>query len=305
MGPFAIDDVAPDASTATVGDLMMEAIIGVVALAVMLLLLERFAPLRLGRAPFFRRLLVNVAIAALTFVAAMAVVQPVALKTLGWTEQSHVGVLHLGALPDLLRACVAFVLMDLSFYYWHQLNHRVPLLWRFHNVHHADPVLDVSTTFRFHFGEIALSTAFRVVQIAVIGPSLSTYLVYDLALQCGTLFHHSNVKLPLAVERIVNWVLVTPRMHGIHHSQVMRESRSNYGVVFPWWDWMHRTLRLNVPQSQVVVGVAGYSLPEDNGILRALAMPFRRQRDYWTRPTGVRVERDDASLESDRTRMAE
>src|SRR6185503_6617510 len=105
----------------------------------------------------------------------------------------------------------------LSFYYWHRLNHRLPLLWRFHSVHHMDPDLDVTTAVRFHFGEILLSTVFRSLQVVALGVGLTGYLLYEPRLQCANLFHHSNLRLPIRLERALNWVLVTPRMHGIHH----------------------------------------------------------------------------------------
>lgn len=94
-------------------------------------------------------------------------------------------------------------------------------------------------------------------------------------------------------------------MHGIHHSQVRQETDSNYAVVFPWWDLLHRTLRLNVPQARIVIGVPGYSRPEDNRFWRLLAMPFRRQRDYWHRQDGSPGEREPAAVGKDLRRMAE
>ena len=250
-------------------------------------------------------MLINLSISATAFLASVAAVQPAASAVLGWTSDTHVGVVRWMGLEPPLQAIVAFPLMDLSFYYWHQLNHRIPLLWRFHNVHHIDPDLDVSTAFRFHVGEVALSAGFRVVQILVIGPSLWVYLMYEFVFQAATLFHHSNLRLPIRVERLLNRVVVTPRMHGIHHSEVRGENRSNYGVVFPWWDWIHRTLQLNIPQAEVTIGIAGYSNPEDNGIWRVLAMPFRRQRDYWTRPDRVPAERDRSRLNPKGSRLAD
>ena len=96
----------------------------------------------------------NLAIAVFTFIAAVALVQPAARWALGWPAGKRFGLVHLVALPALLEFALSFLLMDLAFYYWHVANHRVPFLWRFHNVHHIDPDLDVSTAFRFHFGEI-------------------------------------------------------------------------------------------------------------------------------------------------------
>lgn len=96
------------------------------------------------------------------------------------------------------------------------------------------------------------------------------------------MFHHSNLRLPIGLERLLNKLLVTPRMHGIHHSRIRDETNSNFGVVFPWWDRIHGTLRLNLPQASIVIGIPGYSRPEDNRPTHCFALPFRRQRDYWS-----------------------
>ena len=119
-----------------------------------------------------------------------------------------------------------------------------------HNVHHIDPDLDVSTAFCFHFGEVALSALFRAAQVLVIGPSLLAFAVYEVAFQTHTLFHHSDWRLHSGLERALCRVIVTPRMHGIHHSAIREENRSNFGVVFSFWDAVHRTLQLNVAQDE-------------------------------------------------------
>ena len=266
-------------------------IIGTGALALLLFLLERFLPLRKNARSLLGRLIVNIAISALTFVAAVTLVRPAAQWALQWSATKPFGLVHLMPLPGPLEFAVSFLLMDLAFYYWHIANHRIPFLWRFHNVHHIDPDLDVSTGFRFHFGEVAMSALFRIVQVSLIGLSGWAFAVYELVFQANTLFHHSNVRLPIRLERLLNKMLVTPRMHGIHHSQVQRENNSNYGVVFPWWDRLHRTLGLNIPQAEIVIGIAGYSEPNDNDLQNALLMPFRKQRDYWRRSDGLTVNR--------------
>jgi sterol desaturase/sphingolipid hydroxylase (fatty acid hydroxylase superfamily) len=161
-------------------------------------------------------------------------------------------------------------------------------------VHHIDPDLDVSTALRFHFAEVGLSAAFRVAQVVVFGVSAGVFWIYEACFQLNTLFHHSNVRLPIRLERAVVKLLVTPRMHGIHHSQVEAEASSNYSVVLGIWDRLHRTLRLNVPQRLLTIGVPAYAAPADNRILAALAHPFRRQRDYWRRPDGVPAARSEA-----------
>lgn len=269
---------------------MQEAlIIGAVfgALALSLFLMERLIPLRRVKRPLLGRLTVNLSFAAVAFVTVSLTVRPAAEAILGWSGQSGFGLANLAAIPPTVRPLLAFLLMDLTFYWWHRANHRIPLLWRFHNVHHLDPDLDVSTAFRFHFGELAFSSVFRVAQIGLIGPSLSTYLLYEAAFQSGTLFHHSNLRLPIRSERLLARLMVTPRMHGIHHSQVPQETNSNYSTIFSSWDRLHRSLRLNIPQDEITIGIPGYAEDRDNSLGSALLAPFRTQRDYWRQTDGT------------------
>ncbi len=247
---------------------------------------ERLRALRKRKARLPQRFLVNAVMTALTFGAGFFVVAPVAFTIMARTEGTRVGVVNLFALPSPLRFAAGFLLMDLTFYWWHRVNHRVRLFWRFHNVHHVDPDLDVTTSFRFHFGEIIYSAGFRAVQVALIGVSATTYLIYEFVFQAATMFHHSNMRLPVALERLLNRIIVTPRMHGIHHSVVGPETNSNYSVIFRWWDRLGGSLVLNVPQQKINIGVAGYSEAGDNGLWRLLAMPLVRQKPYWRFPDG-------------------
>ena len=143
----------------------------VVLLLAALFVVERFLPLRRTTRPLISRLLVNFAISILAFAAAALLVRPTALSVLAWASERSFGLIHLIPMSVAVQFIIAFLLMDLAFYWWHVANHRIPFLWRFHNVHHIDPDLDVSTAFRFHAGEVALSTAFRVVQVSAIGVS--------------------------------------------------------------------------------------------------------------------------------------
>jgi sterol desaturase/sphingolipid hydroxylase (fatty acid hydroxylase superfamily) len=160
-----------------------------VAVFALLFLLERFFPLRKTTQSLLARLIVNLAISVLAFIAAAVFVQPAARWALRWSAARPLGLVHLIALPGPLEFALSFVLMDLGFYYWHVANHRVPFLWRFHNVHHIDPDLDVTTAFRFHFGEITLSTLFSLLQVSLIGPSAWSFAVYQLLFQAEVLSH--------------------------------------------------------------------------------------------------------------------
>ena len=254
-------------------------IVGAAALG--LFVAERFFPLRKPSQKLGARLVANGLMSLMTYATAMLLVQPVAAGTLSWSSAQGFGLIRLLDAPSWIQIAMAFLLLDVTFYYWHRMNHRIPLLWRFHNVHHTDPDLDVSTGFRFHFGEVAFSTLFRGAQALLIGASFAMFAAYELVFQIGTFFHHSNLRLPAGLERILNFVLVTPRMHGIHHSNFQTETNSNYSVVFSWWDRLHRTFRRDIPQRDIRIGVPGYSDPTDNQLKRLVAMPFRKQRDYW------------------------
>jgi sterol desaturase/sphingolipid hydroxylase (fatty acid hydroxylase superfamily) len=274
-------------------------------LVVILFVFERWAPLRRRTRPVSRHLLINIAVSILAFSTAMLLVRPAALAMLRWTSDAPFGVIQMIPMPAAGQFVASFLLMDLTFYWWHVANHQIPLLWRFHNVHHIDPELDVSTAFRFHFGEVALSAGFRAIQVAAIGPPAWIFLIYEIVFQANTAFHHSNIRLPIRIERRLNWVLVTPRMHGIHHSHVRDETNSNYSVVFSWWDRLHRTLGPSIPQRDIVIGVPAYSAPTDNRFWGNLFLPFRAQRDYWRRPDGTIVQRDPTTLRQPRCGLAE
>jgi sterol desaturase/sphingolipid hydroxylase (fatty acid hydroxylase superfamily) len=258
-----------------------------------LFIVERLAPLRMPRSALAGRLVVNACVSALALATAYLVVAPAAMVALREVPVQRMGILRWIAFPEAVEVAVGFVLMDLSFYYWHMANHKIRFLWRFHNVHHIDPDLDVSTAFRFHFGEVAFSAVFRVLQIALIGVTPFTFAAYEILFELNTLFQHSNVRLPLAVERWLNKMLVTPRMHGVHHSDVRRENNANYSVVFSWWDRLHRTLRLNIAQARIVIGIPGYLEPVNNVVGNVLVLPFQVQRDYWRTVDGTIVERPD------------
>ena len=270
-----------------------------------LFLFERAFPLRRAKAALLPRLWVNAIVTASSLAAAGLLVRPAAARMLEFTDAQSLGLMPLLGLEGWPEVIASFLLLDLSFYYWHVANHRVPWMWRLHNVHHIDPDLDVSTSFRFHFGEVALSAAFRAAQVLLIGPSIGVYAIYEIAFQTHTQFQHSNVRFPIRLERLLNRLIVTPRMHGIHHSNFRDETNSNFGVVFPWWDHLHRTIHLNVAQDTVTIGVPGYARTGDNSAARCLLLPFAPQREYWKARSEVRLRREPpAGSRDDRRRLA-
>ena len=236
---------------------------------------ERRRPLRRVTQSKWRRVAVNIAFAAVGGIPLALAYGPIVIGTAEQARRAGFGLVRWVRLPAAAQALLSFVLLDYTLWIWHLLNHRVPLLWRFHAAHHVDLDLDASTALRFHAGELVLSVPFRALQVALIGVDVPILLAWETVLLVATEFHHSNVRLPLRAERALRAVLVTPRMHGIHHSIVPGEVNSNFGTLLTAWDRLHRTFVHGVPQGRIVIGLAEYRDPERLGLLRSLALPFR------------------------------
>lgn len=248
----------------------------------LLWLLERRRPLRREVEPKLRRNARNLAVAAVAVVSLQLVERPVIEPLTALVEKRGWGLLKRVRLPKWMEVALAVVLMDYTLYVWHVLTHRSPFLWRFHVVHHVDLDLDATTALRFHFGELALSTGWRAGQVLLLGVSPLSLSVWQTFLMLSILFHHSNVRLPFEVERVLNGIFVTPRMHGIHHSMREDETNANWSSGLTIWDWLHGTLRLNVPQSEIEVGVPAYREPTEVELIKVLRLPFVEQRPTWS-----------------------
>lgn len=264
--------------------------------ALLLAALERLAPLRRRVESQARRIPRNAALGGL-WLAVVIALQPLVLVPVArWAQAHEFGLLRLADGPGWLEAAAAVALLDYTLWHWHRWNHRVPWLWRFHLVHHVDRDLDASTALRFHFGEMALSMPYRAAQVALVGAEASAVSLWTSLLFVSVLFHHSNLRLPMWLERALVPLVVTPRMHGIHHSQRHDEVDTNFASLLTLWDYLHRTIRLDVPQQSVVIGVPAY--PEPAGLLRLLALPFQPQGEYWPGqpPAPPRTEKGAARL---------
>lgn len=261
-----------------------------------LLWLERRRPLRRAVESKSRRDGRNLAVAALSLATAQFVEKPVTLPLTQLVERRRWGLLKQLQLPRSLETVLAAALLDYTLYLWHILTHRLPFLWRFHQAHHVDLDMDATTALRFHFGEIALSVPWRALQIVVLGVSPSALTLWQTATLLEVMFHHSNVELPLEVERWLCRLIVTPRMHGIHHSLVVAEMDSNWSSGLTLWDWLHGTLRLNVPQQEIVIGVPAYRDAEEVTLPKVLVMPFEEQRPSRELPDGASAERSPSPL---------
>lgn len=257
-------------------DLTLRAAISV-AVFVGFTALERRRPLRQPRHAANRRLAVNLAVGALAFGLVALLYGLTVAKVVQYADHHELGLLRWLGLPAWLAAPLAIVLLDYTLWVWHWLNHHVPFLWRFHAAHHADLDLDASTAIRFHPGELALSIPYRIVQIVLIGPALAALVAWELLVFVFIVFHHSNLRLPGRADRALSFAIITPRLHGIHHSRRPQELHANFGTLLSTWDVVHRLRAVGVSQDTIDVGLPHQDDPDALGIASSLAVPFHRR----------------------------
>ncbi|UUP16708.1 sterol desaturase family protein [Nitratireductor thuwali] len=253
---------------------------------------ETRRPLREKREGKARRNIRNIAVAAMSAATLQMLEKPVIDPISRLAERRRWGLLGRLRLPPWAENLLAVALMDYGLYLWHIMLHRVPFLWRFHQVHHADLDMDTSTALRFHFGEMAASVPYRAAQVALLGVAPKPLSIWQTLLLVSVMFHHSDLKLPLRLERRLSRLLVTPRMHGIHHSIIEDEVNSNWSSGLTLWDRLHGTLRLDVPQKEIDIGVPAYRRPEDVTLPKLVEMPFTEQPRTDLLPSGEKPRRD-------------
>ncbi len=251
-----------------------------VSIFILLFILESKFHLRKRVQNRWKRIIINFGVSIPSFALLRLLFIPLMVWLTYRNEQWQFGLNYLYAAPAWLEAAIAFLLLDYSNYLWHIVLHKLPLMWRFHLVHHTDLDLDITTSFRFHFGELIGSVFFRGAAVILIGISPLMVLIYEIAFDAANQFQHSNLKLPYRFEKALNKILVTPRMHGIHHSMQKRETDSNFSIIFSFWDRLHRTIRLNVRQDEIVTGVPVYPDEKELTTGNLLKLPFTRIREW-------------------------
>jgi sterol desaturase/sphingolipid hydroxylase (fatty acid hydroxylase superfamily) len=227
----------------------------------------------------------DLALTVLTF-AANLVLNVALLALVVAVESAGIGVLHRLSVPPLPAAILAVAGLDLAFYAAHVSWHKIPVLWRVHAVHHADPTLDVTTSFRQHPMEGLLRAAAMAAAIVVIGPSAAAFAAYRSASALTALLEHTNLRAPRRLDEALALVTTWPHLHKIHHSRVRAETDTNYGNRLSVWDRFFGTFTPSRRAETVVFGLDGFDAPELQTTTGLLALPFRRgERTRASAPT--------------------
>lgn len=225
-----------------------------------------------------RRLGVNLSLTCLDILIIRVVFQGMAaVGAARFAQEQGWGLLNYLDLPPGIEIVITVVFLDLMIYLQHVLVHMVPFFWRFHAVHHSDRDLDVSSGLRFHPIEIVGSMLYKVGIVLALGPSPFAVMAFEAILNGMAQFSHSNIKLPLPMDRKLRWLLVTPDMHRIHHSVEVCETNSNYGFNLSVWDRALGTYLQNGKKSQpeLVIGLKAFPESDDVTFVKLLLMPTR------------------------------
>tara|TARA_R110002167_G_scaffold61728_3_gene174355 strand:- start:38072 stop:38857 length:786 start_codon:yes stop_codon:yes gene_type:complete len=196
-----------------------------------------------------------------------------------YASTEGIGLFNIINLPTWLSITFSVLLLDLMIYWQHRIFHLVPMLWRFHKVHHADSHIDASTGLRFHPVEIALSIALKALAVLILGVPATAVIIFEVALNGFALFNHANIRLPRWLELPLRTILITQVLHRIHHSQVVNETNSNYGFSVSWWDRMFGSYKSQAQKSDEDLDIGLKEWPAKNSnasLLMLLIMPFKK-----------------------------
>jgi sterol desaturase/sphingolipid hydroxylase (fatty acid hydroxylase superfamily) len=249
-------------------------------LFVLLALLEILVPRRKLRPVKAKRWFTNWAIVIIDSILVRLFFKTAAVGGALWAADLGFGLFNNLQVPYWLAFLISFVILDFAVWLSHVASHKIPIFWRIHRMHHSDVAFDVTTAIRFHPIEILLSMAWKYAVVMALGAPAAAVLVFEIVLNGGALFNHSNWKLPLWLDRWLRMLIVTPDMHRVHHSTDMRETDSNYGFNLSTWDRVFRTY-IDQPalgHDGMVIGISEWQDEKPASLPWALSVPFIEQK---------------------------
>ena len=237
---------------------------------------EALAPRRERTMPRRVRWPNNIGVVALNTLLLRVVFPTAAVGVALVAEARGWGLFNAVGAPTWLAVALSVVLLDFAIYLQHVMFHAVPALWRLHRMHHADLDIDVTTGARFHPIEILLSMLIKLAVVAALGPPALGVLVFEVLLNATSMFNHGNLNIPLGVDRVLRWFVVTPDMHRVHHSAVVHETNSNFGFNLPWWDRLFGTYRAQpaAGHAAMTIGIEQFRDAGDLRLDRMLVQPL-------------------------------
>ncbi len=194
-----------------------------------------------------------------------------------FAQERNIGLMQSLTLPSWLTFGLALLLLDFIIYLQHLMFHYLPLLWRLHRVHHTDLDLDVTTGIRFHPIEILISAGLKITTVILFGLPIAAVIFYEIIMNAASMFNHGNIFIPSGIDWILRLFLVTPDMHRVHHSVVVKETNSNFGNTFSWWDRLLGTYRYQpaAGYQNMMIGLKEFRDASLLRLPRLLILPFK------------------------------
>ena len=244
----------------------------------------------------------NLSLGAANALVAAALLVAVTVAVIEVCRRPGFGLLRWVELPIVARWAIALVALDLTHYAAHIAFHKTPALWRIHAVHHHDADVDVTTAARFHPLEIAAHALAMLPAIALVGLSLRHVVAYETALVATSMFHHANLRMPRRLDRLLRLLIVTPRMHWVHHSEWQPETDSNYGSVLSLWDRLFGTFRLRPDPASIRFGLEGFTRRDTRSLRGMILTPLLTRRARCGSPPANGLEGEERDLSAPRRR---
>jgi sterol desaturase/sphingolipid hydroxylase (fatty acid hydroxylase superfamily) len=248
---------------------------GIVTAMALLAGIEAAVPLHVRGGWNRRHLRPNLALTGITF-GINAVLNVAMAMALAWQAEHRIGLLHADAVSPLVATAVVVLVLDFATYLAHVSMHVVPVLWRFHRVHHSDPAVDVTTTIRQHPGEGLIRYLFLAGAACGVGAGPGAFALYRMWSVLNGLVEHANIRVPPLLDALASWVVTTPNMHKVHHSRRAEETNSNYGNIFSLFDRCLATYTPSRRGLHVTYGLDELDAPTVQTTAGLLALPFRR-----------------------------
>lgn len=244
----------------------------------LLMVLEILLPRRRLRYSKLKRWGNNIGLGVFNTVLVRVLVPIAGVAAAALAQQQQWGLLNQMALPNWLEMLLFLFVFDLAIYFQHRIFHAVPFLWRLHRVHHTDRDYDVTTGNRFHPLSIVISSLIKTALILLTGPSVLAVVVAEVLLNACAMFNHSNLKIPVTLDKYLRLLVVTPDMHRVHHSIDYQEHNRNFGFNFPWWDRLFGTYLAQpaLGHEEMEIGIEGFRDERSEKLLSLLRQPLER-----------------------------
>ncbi len=248
-------------------------VVQILGLMAIISLVETFVPLFPRSALNRAHIGANLGLTAITF-GLNFLMNGVLMMGAIWVSGRGAGLVQWANLPIPASIILTVIVMDFGTYSAHVLMHKIPRLWRAHLVHHCDPAVDVTTSFRQHPIESMWRYVFLVMTAWGLGAPVAGIMLYRTLSAANAVLEHANIKVPLPLDTAISWFWVTPNMHKLHHSRLKAETDSNYGNLLPLFDRLFRTFTPSARAGTVRYGIDGYDTRELQKLHNLLTLPF-------------------------------